>query len=143
MGGWQLCESCDRAAVDEGQPLSVCKRECKHGLTAQPVAQCQGAARARAAGKALSACALGAVTGALPAAPHHRNPSWSLQCCLNGTVCTFRNFTSATQAVTEWYTLQATNIFSQVPTQELVKMGYPGEQLILACLFGAEPCSYR
>lgn len=72
----------------------------------------------------------------------HRNPR-SSQCCLNGTVCTFRNFTSATQAVTEWYTLQATNIFSQVPTQELVKMGYSGEQLILACLFGAEPCSYR
>lgn len=67
----------------------------------------------------------------------------SPQCCLNGTVCTFRNFTSVTQAVTEWYTLQATNIFSQVPTQELAKMGSPGEQLILACLFGAEPCSYR
>ncbi|XP_036316015.1 amiloride-sensitive sodium channel subunit beta [Pipistrellus kuhlii] len=64
-------------------------------------------------------------------------------CCHNGTVCTYRNFTSATQAVTEWYTLQATNIFSQVPTQELVKMGYSSEQLILACLFGAEPCSYR
>ncbi|XP_054570396.1 amiloride-sensitive sodium channel subunit beta isoform X2 [Eptesicus fuscus] len=64
-------------------------------------------------------------------------------CCHNGTVCTFRNFTSATQAVTEWYTLQATNIFSQVPTRELAKMGYSGEQLILACLFGAEPCSYR
>lgn len=72
----------------------------------------------------------------------HRNPP-SPQCCHNGTLCTFRNFTSATQAVTEWYTLQATNIFSQVPTQELVKMGYSGEQLILACLFGAEPCSYR
>ncbi|XP_057343017.1 amiloride-sensitive sodium channel subunit beta isoform X3 [Manis pentadactyla] len=65
------------------------------------------------------------------------------QCSLNGTVCTFRNFTSITQAVTEWYLLQATNIFSQVPSQELVKMGYPAEQLILACLFGAEPCSYR
>ncbi|KAI5131883.1 Amiloride-Sensitive Sodium Channel Subunit Beta [Manis pentadactyla] len=64
-------------------------------------------------------------------------------CSLNGTVCTFRNFTSITQAVTEWYLLQATNIFSQVPSQELVKMGYPAEQLILACLFGAEPCSYR
>lgn len=64
-------------------------------------------------------------------------------CSVNGTVCTFRNFTSATQAVTEWYTLQATNIFSQVSPRELVKMGYPGEQLILACLFGAEPCSYR
>lgn len=80
--------------------------------------------------------------GAGPQPCTHRNPR-SPQCCLNGTVCTFRNFTSATQAVTEWYILQATNIFSQVPTQELVKMGYSGEQLILACLFGAEPCSYR
>lgn len=66
-----------------------------------------------------------------------------MQCSVNGTKCAFRNFTSATQAVTEWYTLQATNIFSQVSPQELVRMGYPGEQLILACLFGAEPCSYR
>lgn len=64
-------------------------------------------------------------------------------CSANGTVCTFRNFTSATQAVTEWYILQATNIFAQVPLQELKKMSYSGEQLILACLFGAEPCSYR
>ncbi|XP_037671139.1 amiloride-sensitive sodium channel subunit beta isoform X2 [Choloepus didactylus] len=64
-------------------------------------------------------------------------------CSLNGTVCTFRNFTSATQAVTEWYVLQATNIFSQVPPQQLVEMGYPAERMILACLFGAEPCSHR
>ncbi|XP_062956842.1 amiloride-sensitive sodium channel subunit beta [Cynocephalus volans] len=64
-------------------------------------------------------------------------------CSINGTMCTFRNFTSAAQAVTEWYALQATNIFSQVPQQELVQMGYPAERMILACLFGAEPCSYR
>ncbi|XP_006892697.1 PREDICTED: amiloride-sensitive sodium channel subunit beta-like [Elephantulus edwardii] len=64
-------------------------------------------------------------------------------CSSNGTVCTFQNFTSATQAVTEWYVLQATNIFSQVPRKELMKMGYPAERLILACLFGAEPCSHR
>uniref|UniRef100_H2NQE3 Epithelial sodium channel subunit beta n=2 Tax=Pongo abelii TaxID=9601 RepID=H2NQE3_PONAB len=64
-------------------------------------------------------------------------------CSLNGTQCTFRNFTSATQAVTEWYVLQATNIFAQVPQQELVEMSYPSEQMILACLFGAEPCNYR
>nr|XP_021527973.1 amiloride-sensitive sodium channel subunit beta [Aotus nancymaae] len=64
-------------------------------------------------------------------------------CSLNGTQCTFRNFTSATQAVTEWYSLQATNIFAQVPQQELVEMSYRGEQMILACLFGAEPCNYR
>nr|KAF6442205.1 sodium channel epithelial 1 subunit beta [Rousettus aegyptiacus] len=37
----------------------------------------------------------------------------------------------------------ATNVFSQVPTEELAAMGYAGEQLILACLFGAEPCSHR
>ncbi|MBZ3876623.1 Amiloride-sensitive sodium channel subunit beta [Sciurus carolinensis] len=64
-------------------------------------------------------------------------------CSLNGTVCSFRNFTSATQAVTEWYVLQATSIFSQVPRRELVAMGYPAERMILACLFGAEPCSHR
>ncbi|XP_034843953.1 amiloride-sensitive sodium channel subunit beta [Mirounga leonina] len=64
-------------------------------------------------------------------------------CRLNGTVCTFRNFTSATQALTEWYLLQATNIFSQVPRHKLVEMGYPAERLILACLFGPEPCNYR
>uniref|UniRef100_A0A8B7TNL6 Epithelial sodium channel subunit beta n=1 Tax=Castor canadensis TaxID=51338 RepID=A0A8B7TNL6_CASCN len=64
-------------------------------------------------------------------------------CSLNGTVCTFRNFTSATQAVTEWYILQATNIFSRVPRPELVAMGYPAKRMVLACLFGTEPCSYR
>uniref|UniRef100_A0A8C7AKJ6 Epithelial sodium channel subunit beta n=1 Tax=Neovison vison TaxID=452646 RepID=A0A8C7AKJ6_NEOVI len=64
-------------------------------------------------------------------------------CSLNGTACTFRNFTSATHAVTEWYQLQATNIFSQVPTHKLAEMSYPAERLILACLFGSEPCSYR
>jgi amiloride-sensitive sodium channel subunit beta len=58
-------------------------------------------------------------------------------------VCTFRNFTSATQAVTEWYILQATNIFSRVPRPELVAMGYPAKRMVLACLFGTEPCSYR
>uniref|UniRef100_A0A8C3VIZ9 Epithelial sodium channel subunit beta n=1 Tax=Catagonus wagneri TaxID=51154 RepID=A0A8C3VIZ9_9CETA len=64
-------------------------------------------------------------------------------CSRNGTTCSFRTFSSATQAVTEWYTLQATNIFAQVPNKELVAMGYPAERMILACLFGAEPCNYR
>lgn len=80
--------------------------------------------------------------GRPPAAPP-TEPLSPLQCSLNGTVCTFRNFSSVTQAVTEWYTVQATNVFSQVPTEELAAMGYTGEQLILACLFGAEPCSHR
>ncbi|XP_055994883.1 amiloride-sensitive sodium channel subunit beta isoform X2 [Sorex fumeus] len=64
-------------------------------------------------------------------------------CSLRARECTFRNFSSVAQAVTEWYALQATDIFSQVPVQERVRMGYPGERLILACLFGVEPCSHR
>lgn len=75
--------------------------------------------------------------------PRPQEPLLPPQCSHNGTTCNFRNFSSATQAVTEWYALQATNIFAQVPNEELVAMGYSAEQLILACLFGAEACTYR
>lgn len=75
--------------------------------------------------------------------PAPTGPSRPLQCSRNGSECTFRNFTSATQAVTEWYALQATAIFAQVALQERVRMGYPAERLILSCLFGVEPCNYR
>ncbi|XP_004604346.2 amiloride-sensitive sodium channel subunit beta isoform X1 [Sorex araneus] len=64
-------------------------------------------------------------------------------CSRRARECTFRNFSSAAQAVAEWYALQATDVFSQVPVQERVRMGYPAERLILACLFGVEPCNHR
>uniref|UniRef100_A0A8D0DTK4 Amiloride-sensitive sodium channel subunit beta n=1 Tax=Salvator merianae TaxID=96440 RepID=A0A8D0DTK4_SALMN len=57
--------------------------------------------------------------------------------------CTFWNFTSAAQAVTEWYVLQSTSILSRVPISKRIEMGYQAEDMILACLYGAEPCSYR
>ncbi|NXP47267.1 SCNNB protein, partial [Heliornis fulica] len=57
--------------------------------------------------------------------------------------CTYRNFTSAAQAVTEWYILQSTSILSKVPLQERIGMGYQAEDMILACLYGAEPCNYK
>ncbi|NXT49846.1 SCNNB protein, partial [Pluvianellus socialis] len=57
--------------------------------------------------------------------------------------CTYRNFTSAAQAVTEWYILQSTSILSKVPLQERIRMGYQAEDMILACLYGAEPCNYK
>uniref|UniRef100_A0A8D0FRM9 Sodium channel epithelial 1 subunit beta n=1 Tax=Strix occidentalis caurina TaxID=311401 RepID=A0A8D0FRM9_STROC len=57
--------------------------------------------------------------------------------------CTYRNFTSAAQAVTEWYILQSTSILSRVPLQERIRMGYQAEDMILACLYGAEPCNYK
>ncbi|XP_053132524.1 amiloride-sensitive sodium channel subunit beta [Hemicordylus capensis] len=63
-------------------------------------------------------------------------------CSNNGTRCTYRNFTSAVQAVTEWYILQSTSILSQVPLSKRIEMGYKAEDMILACLYGAEPCKY-
>uniref|UniRef100_A0A8B9PCF7 Sodium channel epithelial 1 beta subunit n=1 Tax=Apteryx owenii TaxID=8824 RepID=A0A8B9PCF7_APTOW len=57
--------------------------------------------------------------------------------------CIYRNFTSAAQAVTEWYILQSTSILSKVPLQERIRMGYQAEDMILACLYGAEPCNYK
>lgn len=125
-----------------GSPEHTCVHACKHLPTGH---SCRSSP-----GGSLGACGWQGAPGPRPggsdgqlAAPRPREPLSSPQCSLNGTVCTFRNFSSVTQAVTEWYTLQAANIFSQVPTEELAKLGYTGEQLILACLFGAEPCSYR
>ncbi|NXG71858.1 SCNNB protein, partial [Baryphthengus martii] len=71
-------------------------------------------------------------------------PALCPQCSQEGSDnCTYRNFTSAAQAVTEWYILQSTSILSKVPLQERIRMGYQAEDMILACLYGAEPCNYK
>ncbi|NXN67841.1 SCNNB protein, partial [Himantopus himantopus] len=71
-------------------------------------------------------------------------PAVCPQCSHQGSDnCTYRNFTSAAQAVTEWYILQSTSILSKVPLQERIRMGYQAEDMILACLYGAEPCNYK
>ncbi|XP_029432409.1 amiloride-sensitive sodium channel subunit beta isoform X1 [Rhinatrema bivittatum] len=64
-------------------------------------------------------------------------------CTKDGSECTFRNFSSAVQAVSEWYVLQFSNIFSEIPDSEKIKMGYTAEDMILTCLYGVQPCSYR
>ncbi|NWX32736.1 SCNNB protein, partial [Notiomystis cincta] len=71
-------------------------------------------------------------------------PAVCPQCSRQGSEnCTYRNFTSAAQAVTEWYILQSTSILSKVPLHERIRMGYQAEDMILACLYGAEPCNYK
>ena len=45
--------------------------------------------------------------------------------------------------MTEWYVLQATSIMSRVPVSKQIEIGYQAEDMILACLYGAEPCNYR
>nr|XP_033818589.1 amiloride-sensitive sodium channel subunit beta [Geotrypetes seraphini] len=64
-------------------------------------------------------------------------------CTNNGTECSYRNFSSAVQAVSEWYVLQFNNILSAIPEAEKIEMGYTAKDMILTCLFGVQPCSYR
>ncbi|NXT10006.1 SCNNB protein, partial [Prunella fulvescens] len=73
-----------------------------------------------------------------------RLPAVCPQCSHPGSDnCTYRNFSSAAQAVTEWYILQSTSILSKVPLHDRINMGYQAEDMILACLYGAEPCNYK
>lgn len=79
------------------------------------------------------------------AAPHNdssdrRKYTLAVKLC-SGSKCTYQNFTSAAQAVSEWYILQSTSILSQLPESERIAMGYQAEEMILACLYGAEPCN--
>ncbi|KAM4698489.1 epithelial sodium channel subunit beta [Rhinophrynus dorsalis] len=64
-------------------------------------------------------------------------------CTNNNTQCVYRNFTSGIQAVSEWYLLQFSSIFSKVPLPERIEMGFKAEDMILTCLFGGQACSYR
>ncbi|XP_015285220.1 PREDICTED: amiloride-sensitive sodium channel subunit beta [Gekko japonicus] len=64
-------------------------------------------------------------------------------CRQNGTECEYRNFTSAVQAVSEWYVLQSTSILSRMSMREKMSAGYQAKDIILACLYGAQPCNVR
>ncbi|CAH2307701.1 amiloride-sensitive sodium channel subunit beta [Pelobates cultripes] len=64
-------------------------------------------------------------------------------CSNSGTTCVYRNYTSTIQALSEWYMLQFSNIFSKVSLAEKKQMGFQGEDMILTCLFGGQACSYR
>ncbi|XP_066496794.1 amiloride-sensitive sodium channel subunit beta isoform X2 [Tiliqua scincoides] len=80
------------------------------------------------------------------AAPHNNSSGkykLAVKLCRdNGSDCTYQNFTSAAQAVSEWYVLQSTSILSQLSDSERIKMGYTAEEMILACLYGTEPCNH-
>ncbi|XP_058013870.1 amiloride-sensitive sodium channel subunit beta [Ahaetulla prasina] len=76
--------------------------------------------------------------------PEARRYKLALKLCTHLTPhCFYRKFTSAAQAVAEWYVLQSTSILSKVPLSKRIEMGYQAEDMILACLYGAEPCNHR
>ncbi|XP_060116587.1 amiloride-sensitive sodium channel subunit beta [Heteronotia binoei] len=62
-------------------------------------------------------------------------------CRQNGTECEYRNFTSTVEAVTEWYVLQSTSILGNMSLQDKMAAGYQRKDMILACLYGAQPCN--
>ncbi|XP_068100549.1 amiloride-sensitive sodium channel subunit beta [Hyperolius riggenbachi] len=64
-------------------------------------------------------------------------------CTNNGTQCNYRNFTSAIEAIQEWYLMQFSDIFSQIPKETRMKLGFQAEELILTCMFAGQTCSYR
>ncbi|XP_044160833.1 amiloride-sensitive sodium channel subunit beta isoform X1 [Bufo gargarizans] len=64
-------------------------------------------------------------------------------CTNNGKQCEYKNFTSGIQAIREWYLLQFSSIFSKIPLEDKIEMGYKAEEMILTCMFGGETCSYR
>uniref|UniRef100_A0A663LUP3 Epithelial sodium channel subunit beta n=1 Tax=Athene cunicularia TaxID=194338 RepID=A0A663LUP3_ATHCN len=49
----------------------------------------------------------------------------------------------ATRAPATARTATSPAILSRVPLQERIRMGYQAEDMILACLYGAEPCNYK
>ncbi|XP_040295266.1 amiloride-sensitive sodium channel subunit beta isoform X2 [Bufo bufo] len=64
-------------------------------------------------------------------------------CTNNGKQCEYKNFTSGIQAIREWYLLQFSSIFSKIPLEDKIEMGYKAEEMILTCMFGGDTCSYR
>ncbi|KAM4632337.1 epithelial sodium channel subunit beta [Discoglossus pictus] len=67
----------------------------------------------------------------------------AMKLCTANSECVYRNFTSGVQAISEWYLIQFSSIFSKVSLEERIKMGFKAEDMILTCLFGGHACSYR
>ncbi|XP_067912152.1 amiloride-sensitive sodium channel subunit beta-like isoform X2 [Heterodontus francisci] len=55
--------------------------------------------------------------------------------------CIYRNFSTVLEVMSEWYSLQYMSILSNTPRSDRLVMGEQGEDFILACLFGGQPCN--
>ncbi|XP_077305297.1 epithelial sodium channel subunit gamma [Lithobates pipiens] len=61
----------------------------------------------------------------------------------NSSDCTVFTFSSAINAIQEWYRLHYTNILAKIPTEKKIKMGYSAEDLFISCSFDGQSCSAR
>ncbi|PIO36959.1 hypothetical protein AB205_0106850 [Aquarana catesbeiana] len=61
----------------------------------------------------------------------------------NSSDCTVFTFSSAINAIQEWYRLHYTNILAKIPTEKKIAMGYSAEELFISCSFDGQSCSAR
>ncbi|KAM5151987.1 epithelial sodium channel subunit gamma isoform 1-T2 [Mantella aurantiaca] len=61
----------------------------------------------------------------------------------NSSDCTVFTFSSAINAIQEWYRLHYTNILAKIPTEKKIEMGYSADDLFVSCLFDGQSCDAR
>ncbi|XP_018407844.1 PREDICTED: amiloride-sensitive sodium channel subunit gamma [Nanorana parkeri] len=61
----------------------------------------------------------------------------------NSSDCTVFTFSSAINAIQEWYRLHYTNILVKIPTEKKIEMGYSADDLFASCLFDGQSCDAR
>ncbi|XP_075142155.1 epithelial sodium channel subunit gamma [Leptodactylus fuscus] len=61
----------------------------------------------------------------------------------NSSDCTIFTFSSAINAIQEWYRLHYMDILSKIPMEEKIAMGYSADELLINCFFDGKPCDAR
>lgn len=61
----------------------------------------------------------------------------------NNTDCTIFTFSSAINAIQEWYRLHYMNILSKIPMEKKIEMGYAADDLLINCFFDGKTCDAR
>ncbi|XP_056389935.1 amiloride-sensitive sodium channel subunit gamma isoform X2 [Hyla sarda] len=61
----------------------------------------------------------------------------------NSSDCTIFTFSSAINAIQEWYRLHYMNILAKIPMEEKILMGYSADELLINCFFDGKTCDAR
>ncbi|XP_069838221.1 amiloride-sensitive sodium channel subunit gamma [Dendropsophus ebraccatus] len=61
----------------------------------------------------------------------------------NDTDCTIFTFSSAINAIQEWYRLHYMNILAKIPMEEKIALGYSADDLLINCFFDGKTCDAR
>ncbi|XP_075687545.1 epithelial sodium channel subunit gamma [Rhinoderma darwinii] len=62
---------------------------------------------------------------------------------INVTDCALFTFSSAINAIQDWYRLHYMNILAKIPMEKKIEMGYSADELLVTCIFDGMPCDSR